>query len=159
MCFSLNPFVPNTPFLYPLKKSANRKIFWCFQGVGEGHIGGNGLICFSEHIASARCRKPLNIILVILGYTWDWFYMYVCDCILWIPMNWHFLLVVSLVKLMSRKFSECLWSSNSTAYFIAGSCLFSISKILSAWDCFWGNFLIQGFHCCITLYFQQIKFR
>ena len=24
------PFVPNAPFLYPLKISENRKVFWCF---------------------------------------------------------------------------------------------------------------------------------
>ena len=30
--------------------------------------------------------------------------------------------------LISRKFSECMLSSNSTVYFIAGSCLFSILK-------------------------------
>ena len=29
--FVLNPFVPNTPFLYPLKTSENRKVFRCFQ--------------------------------------------------------------------------------------------------------------------------------
>ena len=28
-----NPFFPNAPFLYPLKTSENRKVFWCFQGV------------------------------------------------------------------------------------------------------------------------------
>ena len=35
----LNPFVPNTPFLYPLKTSENRNIFWCFLGIGKGCIG------------------------------------------------------------------------------------------------------------------------
>ena len=34
-----NPFVPNAHFLYPLKTSENRKIFWCFQGVEKGCIG------------------------------------------------------------------------------------------------------------------------
>ena len=34
-----NPFVPNAPFLYPLKTSQNRKIFWCFQEVEKGCIG------------------------------------------------------------------------------------------------------------------------
>ena len=29
---AINPFVPNTPFLY-------RKIFWCIQGVDKGRIG------------------------------------------------------------------------------------------------------------------------
>ena len=33
------PFVPNAPFLYPLKTSENFKIFWCFQGVEKGFIG------------------------------------------------------------------------------------------------------------------------
>ena len=30
---NINPFVPNAPFLYPLKTSENRKIFWCIQGI------------------------------------------------------------------------------------------------------------------------------
>ena len=30
---SLNPIVPNAPFLYPLKTSENFKVFFCFQGV------------------------------------------------------------------------------------------------------------------------------
>ena len=35
----LNPFVPNTVFLYRLKTLQNRKIFWCFQGVEKGCFG------------------------------------------------------------------------------------------------------------------------
>ena len=34
-----NLFVPNAPFLYHLKTSENRKVFWCFQGVPTGGIG------------------------------------------------------------------------------------------------------------------------
>ena len=34
----LNPFVPNAPFLYPLKTEI-RKVFWCFHGVEKGCIG------------------------------------------------------------------------------------------------------------------------
>ena len=34
-----NPFIPNTPFLYPLKTSENLTFFWCFQGVEKGCIG------------------------------------------------------------------------------------------------------------------------
>ena len=37
--FLLNPFVPNAPFVYPLKTSENSKVFWCFQGVEKGYIG------------------------------------------------------------------------------------------------------------------------
>ena len=34
-----SPFVLNTPFLYTLKASENRKVFWCSQGVDKGCIG------------------------------------------------------------------------------------------------------------------------
>ena len=34
----INPFVPNAPFLYPLKTSENHKLFWYFQGVEKGCI-------------------------------------------------------------------------------------------------------------------------
>ena len=36
---NLNPFVPNAPFPYPLKKSENLTVFWCFQGVEQEFIG------------------------------------------------------------------------------------------------------------------------
>ena len=35
----INLFVLNDPFLYPLKTSENRKVFYCFQGVEKGCIG------------------------------------------------------------------------------------------------------------------------
>ena len=35
----LNAFGPNAPFLYPLKKSENLKVFLCFQGVEKECIG------------------------------------------------------------------------------------------------------------------------
>ena len=35
----LNPFVPNAPFLYSLKTSEKRKVFWCFERVEKGCIG------------------------------------------------------------------------------------------------------------------------
>ena len=35
----LNPFVPNAPFLYSLKTSEKRKVFWCFEKVEKGCIG------------------------------------------------------------------------------------------------------------------------
>ena len=37
--FLFNPFVPNAPFLYPLKTSGNRKVLRCFQGVEKGYTG------------------------------------------------------------------------------------------------------------------------
>ena len=35
----INPFVPSASFLYPLKTSENRKVFWCFQRVESGYLG------------------------------------------------------------------------------------------------------------------------
>ena len=35
----INPFVPNAPFLYPLKISENLTVFWCFQEVEKGWMG------------------------------------------------------------------------------------------------------------------------
>ena len=35
----INSFVPNSPFIYPLKTSQNLTIFWCFQEVEKGWIG------------------------------------------------------------------------------------------------------------------------
>ena len=35
---SFNPFIPNAPFLYPLKTSENITVFWCFQAVEKGCI-------------------------------------------------------------------------------------------------------------------------
>ena len=37
--YDFDPFVPNSLFLYSLKTSENRKVFWCFQGVKKGCIG------------------------------------------------------------------------------------------------------------------------
>ena len=34
----INPFVPNSPFLYPLKTSENLTVFWCFKGAEKGCI-------------------------------------------------------------------------------------------------------------------------
>ena len=36
---TLNPFVPNAPFLYSLKTLENLKDFWCFQEVEKRCIG------------------------------------------------------------------------------------------------------------------------
>ena len=36
---SINPFVRNAPFLYPLKTSKNLEVFLCFQGVEKECIG------------------------------------------------------------------------------------------------------------------------
>ena len=65
----LNPFVPNAPFLYPLKISEIRKVFWCFQGVEKGCINSFGSFneksskeevkngCLKQPWISTRFRK------------------------------------------------------------------------------------------------------
>ena len=41
MCvhYPFNPFVPNAPFLYPMKTSENGKVFRCLQGLEKGQTG------------------------------------------------------------------------------------------------------------------------
>ena len=51
----INPVVPNAPFLYPLKASENRKVFWCFQGVEKGWIGNKRV----KHIEGEKNPKWL----------------------------------------------------------------------------------------------------
>ena len=36
---AINPFIPNAHFLYPLKTSEHRKVFWYFQRVEKGCNG------------------------------------------------------------------------------------------------------------------------
>ena len=91
-----------------------------------------------KHILWAWCRKLLKTLLVILGSIHEFGLM----CMFVIAyfrctLNSYFLLVVLSVMLMSRKFNKFLWPSNSTLYFTAGSCLFSICKSLSARDLSW----------------------
>ena len=43
-----NAFVPNAPFLYPLKISENLTVFWCFQGVEKEWIGNEWVKLFSH---------------------------------------------------------------------------------------------------------------
>ena len=38
----IKPFVPNAPFLYPLKTSENLTVFLCFQGVQRDASGMDG---------------------------------------------------------------------------------------------------------------------
>ena len=49
-----NPFVPNAPFLYPLKTSEKFTVFWCFQGVEKGCIGNDWV--------------NIRVLFVLLGY-------------------------------------------------------------------------------------------
>ena len=56
----INPFVPNAPFLYPLKISENCKVFWCFQRVEKGCIGNKWVI--------SAIYNSLELVFMILSY-------------------------------------------------------------------------------------------
>ena len=113
----------------------------------------SSIVYFSEHPLWSKCRKPLKTLLVILGSIHEFglmcmFVIVSFQC----NLNSYFLLVVLLMKLMSGKSNECLWSSNSAVYFIAGSCLFPKTymhetSLENVRDCdlqnvwtFWGQF-------------------
>ena len=60
-CESINPFLPSAPFLYPLKTSGNRKVFYCFQGVEKGYIGNEWInvrtLKNTQHFQQVSARK------------------------------------------------------------------------------------------------------
>ena len=51
-----NPFVLNASFLYPLKTSENRKVFWCFEWVEKGWIGNEWIILVAAERLQANMR-------------------------------------------------------------------------------------------------------
>ena len=55
----LNPFVPNAPFLYPVKTSENLTVSWCFQGVEKE--------CVGNEWVNIRNRCLLNVLLTFGG--------------------------------------------------------------------------------------------
>ena len=78
-----NPFVPNVPFLYPLKTLENLTAFWCFQGVEKGCIGNKlvkqeslymwmcGIIYTSRHKSIAYCVRKImmkGMVLWLYGF-------------------------------------------------------------------------------------------
>ena len=79
---------------------------------------------FSEYTVLARCTKLLKTLLIILGFMHE-----LC------PFDSYCLLIVFLVIIMSRK---CFFKLN---------CIFLIYKES---ECFWDNFVIQGFHYLLT---------
>ena len=43
MFYNVKQFVPNPPFLYPLKASEKFTVFWCFQELEKSVLKKNGL--------------------------------------------------------------------------------------------------------------------
>ena len=64
----INPLLPIAPFLYPLKTSENRQVFWSFQGVEKEYIG-NKWIKISE--AEKLMFSLFN------QKSWDIFWIYI----------------------------------------------------------------------------------
>ena len=101
----------------------------------------------------------------VLGYTW--IYM---SLVATLSMYFEFIFFVSSTVgdvNMPRKFGECLWPSNSTVYFIAGSCLFNILGNVPDWhlQSIWMflrhfcNSRLPLLPSIYTFYFLQITFR
>ena len=58
----VNPFIPNALFLWLLKLSENRKVFWCFQGVEKGCIGYEWVICKLDTTNFGDDCSPFHLI-------------------------------------------------------------------------------------------------
>ena len=54
-----NLFVPNAPFLYLLKTSENRMVFWCFQELEKGSIGNNWVNGHKSFCIPIFCHNKL----------------------------------------------------------------------------------------------------
>ena len=66
--FEVNPIVPNTPCLYPLKTSQKLTVFWCFQGVEKGYIGNkwvNSKTNYLAIIAITICQSLYQYVLTM----------------------------------------------------------------------------------------------
>ena len=64
--FDFNPFVPNAPFLCPLKTTENRRVFWWLQGVEKRFVGNSGLmISLSQNPSQEMLRKRFRIFYMI----------------------------------------------------------------------------------------------
>ena len=73
---SINPFVPNAPFLYPLKTWENLRVFWCFQDVEKECIGNNILII----ILRAKLIFIVNLPAPCISESWIWIFIFVFLC-------------------------------------------------------------------------------
>ena len=58
----LNLFMPNAPFLYPLKTSEKITVFRCFQGVEEGCIGKKWVKCLKIANISLLSACELQVV-------------------------------------------------------------------------------------------------
>ena len=62
LLYSLDPFVPNAPFLYPLKTSENRKVQGTGKpGAGKGCIGIKQVKAMFENEHSRNFYKEENV--------------------------------------------------------------------------------------------------
>ena len=57
----INPFFPNSPFLYPLKTSENLPVFRCFQGAEKGCIGNEWVNPFLANAAIGNHRPGMGL--------------------------------------------------------------------------------------------------
>ena len=68
------PFVPNAPFLYPLKISENLAVFCCCQGVEKGCIGNNWVNSVIRFILFIWIVLSSDTYFNLFVLSWDKFY-------------------------------------------------------------------------------------
>ena len=73
----LNPFVPNAPFLYPLKTLEILKVF-CFQGIEKGCIGNKSVNSTNPGQNQFYRTKYSHVLTMILYYSiwYDYFLIF-----------------------------------------------------------------------------------
>ena len=77
-----NPFVPNSPFLYPLKTSENLTVFWCFQGVEKECIGNKWVKDALKIQTPSKCLIKVDN----SSHFWDFFQDYPTNILIIYPV-------------------------------------------------------------------------
>ena len=67
----INPFVPNAPFLYPLKTSEKFTVFLCFQWVEKGCIRNGWVIFVLLLFLGSNDTTDMNSILLVILTLWS----------------------------------------------------------------------------------------
>ena len=68
----LNPFVPNAPFLYSLKTSEKRKVFWCFEKVEKGCIGSKWVKVIFWVVVTIIFKALEELKFATISKRWHW---------------------------------------------------------------------------------------
>ena len=92
----INPFVPNAPFLYPLKTSENLTVFWCFQGIEKGRIGKEWVkTIWQEYFLSSSINRSFSWLFraasIFFLSQFVVFFQYFFFCLFFVWTSFHFI--------------------------------------------------------------------